>query len=82
MKLSFWLYISTQETGSTAYDTLTVKAGSSVLATYSNANHSSGYVQKTLTVTATGSVTITFTGKEDSSLATSFLIDDTALTLS
>ena len=78
---SFWLHIDTAETGSTAYDKLTVKAGSTTLATYSNVNANTGYVQKTFTVPA-GTTSVSFSGTEDSSLQTSFVIDDTALTLS
>ncbi|GAA2393106.1 hydrolase [Dactylosporangium salmoneum] len=77
--LTFWLRVDTEETGSTAYDKLTVTAGSSTLATYSNVDASTGYQQKTLTVTGTGSVKIGFTGVEGSKLATSFLIDDLSL---
>ncbi|MCM0619772.1 S8 family peptidase [Nocardioides bruguierae] len=82
--LSFKLYVSSSETTtSTAYDKLTVKAGSTTLATYSNLNETSGYVTKTLNMSSfTGkTVTISFTGVEDSSLATSFVIDDTSLTV-
>jgi subtilisin family serine protease len=85
--LSFHLYISSQETTTTtAYDTLRVQATSggttTTLATYSNLNKGSSYVQRTLNMSAfTGkTVTLTFTGTEDSSLATSFVIDDTSLT--
>ncbi len=79
--LSFYLYVSTDETGTTAYDKLTVQAGSTTLATYSNADASSSYVQKSVNLSgyAGQTVTLKFTGTEDSSLATSFLIDDTAL---
>ena len=80
--LTFWLKITTAETTtSTAYDTLTVKVGSTTLATYSNLN-ASGYAQKSFSLAAYAgqTVTITFTGTEDSTLQTSFLIDDTALT--
>ncbi|RYU13172.1 S8 family peptidase [Nocardioides iriomotensis] len=87
--LSFYLYVSSQETTtSTAYDTLRVQATSggvtTTLATYSNLNKGSSYVLRTLNLSAyTGkSVTLTFTGTEDSSLATSFVIDDTSLTTS
>lgn len=87
--LSFYLYVSSQETTtSTAYDTLRVQATSggvtTTLATYSNLNKGSSYVLRTLNLSAyTGkSVTLTFTGAEDSSLATSFVIDDTSLTTS
>jgi subtilase family serine protease len=78
---SFWLHIDTAETGTTAYDKLTVKAGSTTLATYSNVNKNTGYVQKSFTVPA-GTTSVSFSGVEDSSLQTSFVIDDTALTLS
>ncbi|WP_433078139.1 hydrolase [Dactylosporangium sp. CA-052675] len=77
--LSFWLRVDTDETGTTAYDKLTVTAGSTTLATYSNVDGSTAYQQKTLTVNATGSVKITFTGVEGSRLATSFLLDDLSL---
>ncbi|MBM7080818.1 M4 family metallopeptidase [Micromonospora humida] len=82
--LSFWLHIDTAESGSTAYDRLTVKAGSTTLATYSNVNAASGYVQRSFDVSALAgsTVTISFSGVEDSSLQTSFVVDDTALTLS
>ena len=84
--LTFYLYVTTSETGSTAYDKLTVQATTggvtTTKATYSNVNASSGYVLKTIDMTpyAGKSVTLKFTGTEDSSLATSFLIDDTSLT--
>jgi Zn-dependent metalloprotease len=83
--LSFWLHIDTNETTtSTAFDKLTVKVGSTTLATYSNLNHATGYSQKTFNVSAFAGQTVTllFTGTEDSSLQTSFVIDDTALTVS
>ncbi|MET7904636.1 M4 family metallopeptidase [Streptomyces sp. NPDC005355] len=82
--LSFWLHTGTQESGSTAYDTLKVQVGSSTLATYSNANAAAGYVQKTFDLSSYAGQTITlkFTGTEDSSLATDFVIDDTAINIS
>ncbi|WP_335978572.1 putative Ig domain-containing protein [Streptomyces sp. CA2R106] len=82
--LSFYVYISTDESGSTAYDKFTVAAGSTTLATYSNVNASSGYVLKTIDVSSQIGKTFTlkFTGAEDSSLATSFLLDDTAVNVS
>ncbi|MEV7178306.1 protease pro-enzyme activation domain-containing protein [Kitasatospora sp. NPDC093679] len=81
---TFWLHVDTAETGSTAYDKLTVAAGSTTLATYSNANAASGYVQKSFDLSAFAGQTVTlkFTGTEDSSLQTSFVVDDTALTVS
>ncbi|GAA2261748.1 MULTISPECIES: protease pro-enzyme activation domain-containing protein [Kitasatospora] len=81
---SFWLHVDTAETGSTAYDKLTVQANSTTVATYSNADAASGYVQKTIDLSAFAGQTVTlkFTGTEDSSLQTSFVIDDTALNIS
>jgi hypothetical protein len=78
--LSFWLRVDTDETGSTAFDKLTVAARGTTLATYSNLNASTGYLQKTLTVSGTGSTTVTFTGVEGSQIQTSFLLDDVTLT--
>ncbi|MDH6120464.1 F0F1-type ATP synthase membrane subunit c/vacuolar-type H+-ATPase subunit K [Kitasatospora sp. GAS204A] len=81
---SFWLHIDTAETGSTAYDKLAVTANGTNLATYSNVNANTGYVQKSFDLSsyAGKSVTLKFTGTEDSSLQTSFVIDDTALNAS
>ncbi len=81
---SFWLHIDTAETGTTAYDKLTVKIGSTTLATYSNVNANSGYTQKSFSASAYAgqTVTVSFSATEDSSLQTSFVIDDTALNAS
>jgi hypothetical protein len=82
---SFWLHIDTAETTTTtAYDKLTVQVGSTTLATYSNLNHNSGYAQKSFNLGsfAGQTVTIKFTGTEDVSLETSFVIDDTAVNVS
>lgn len=82
---SFWLHIDTTErTTTVAYDKLTVQAGSTTLATYSNLNHTTGYVQKSFNLASLAgqTVTIKFTGREDASLQTSFVIDDTALNIS
>ncbi|TCC01839.1 M4 family metallopeptidase [Kribbella soli] len=83
--LSFYLHIDSAETTtSTQYDKLTVKAGSTTLATYSNLNKASGYSLKSFNLSsfAGQTVSISFTGTEDSSLQTSFVIDDTGLNLS
>ncbi|MFG3019716.1 M4 family metallopeptidase [Streptomyces sp. NPDC048254] len=80
---TFYLHIDTAETTtSTQYDKLTVAAGSTTLATYSNLNAASGYVQKSFSLGsfAGSTVTLKFTGVEDSSLQTSFVVDDTAVT--
>lgn len=90
--LSFWLHIDTAETTtSIAYDTLRVQVldstGATVLATlatYSNLNAASGYSQKSFSLSAYAGQTIRvrWYGVEDSSLQTSFVLDDTALDVS
>ena len=83
--LSFWLHIDTNETTTTTqFDKLTVKLGSTTLATYSNLTPIAGYSQKSFNVSAFAGQTVTllFTGTEDVSLQTSFVIDDTALNVS
>jgi hypothetical protein len=83
--LSFWLHIDTAETTTTTqFDKLTVQMGSTTIATFSNLDHASGYSQKTFNVAsfAGQTVTLKFTGTEDSSLQTSFVVDDTALNVS
>ncbi|MDX3779103.1 M4 family metallopeptidase [Streptomyces europaeiscabiei] len=80
---TFYLHVDTAETTtSTQYDKLTVTAGSTTLATYSNLNAVSGYVQKSFNLGsfAGSTVSLKFTGVEDSSLQTSFVVDDTAVT--
>ena len=88
--LQYYLHIDTAETTkSTAYDTLTVQVLNSsgtvlaTLATYSNLNAASGYAVHTSSLAAYigQTVTIKFTGKEDSSLQTSFVLDDVTLTV-
>jgi hypothetical protein len=82
---TFWLHIDSAETTTTtAYDKLTVKAGATTLATYSNLNKATGYSQKSFSLTsfAGQTVTISFSGAEDSSLQTSFVVDDTAVNVS
>ncbi|HWX66572.1 MAG TPA: PKD domain-containing protein [Rhodanobacter sp.] len=87
--LSYALHIDTQETGSTPYDTLNVQVLNSAgtvlgtLATYSNVNAANGYTVHTANLAAYigQTVTIKFTGTEDYSLATSFVLDDVTLTV-
>ena len=79
--LSFWLHIDTAETTTTTqFDKLTITVNGTTVATFSNLNHASGYQQHTYSLGGrTGSVTIKFSGTEDSSLQTSFVVDDTAV---
>jgi subtilisin family serine protease len=87
--LSFWLHIDTSETTTTTvFDTLRVQivdgGTTTTLATYSNLNKASGYTQKSFNLAgfAGHTVTVRFVGVEDSSLQTSFVVDDTALNVS
>ncbi|MGH3396225.1 MAG: putative Ig domain-containing protein, partial [Streptosporangiaceae bacterium] len=80
---SFWLHIDTAETTTTTqFDKLTITANGTTLATFSNLNHNTGYAQHTYSLASFAGTTVTlkFTGTEDSSLQTSFVIDDTAAT--
>ena len=83
--LSFYLHIDTAETTTTTqFDKLTVTVGTTTVATYSNLNKAAGYTLRTFSVGsfAGQSVAVKFTGTEDSSLQTSFVVDDTALNAS
>lgn len=86
--LSFYLHIDTKETTTTkAYDTFTVQVlntSGTVLATlgtFSNLNAGTGHTLHSYSVASYigQTVVIKFTGTEDSSLATSFVLDDVAL---
>ena len=87
--LSFWLHVDTAETGSTAYDKLSValyNAGGTLLktlGTFSNANAAGGYQQHNYDVSAYKgqTVVVKFTGTEDASLQTSFVLDDVNLNI-
>jgi hypothetical protein len=82
---SFYLHIDTAETTtSTQYDKLTVTVNGTTLATYSNLNAASGYTLKSFNLASYAGTTVTlkWSGTEDSSLQTSFVVDDTALTVS
>lgn len=86
--LSFWLKVISDETTTTnAYDTLQVQIRNSngtvlaTLATYSNLNKGSTYVNKTFDLSSYKGQTVRvyFLGVENSTVATSFLIDDVSL---
>jgi hypothetical protein len=89
--LSLYLHIDTAETTTTtAYDTLKVQvlnSGGTVLSTlgtYSNLDAASGYALKTFNLGAYAgqSVTVKLTGTEGSTLQTSFVVDDTSVSVS
>jgi hypothetical protein len=86
--LSFWLKVDSSETTTTtAYDTLKVQVRSSAnavlatLATYSNLNKGSTYVQKSFDLSAYKgqTVRIYFEGVEGSTVSTAFIVDDVSL---
>jgi hypothetical protein len=86
--LSFFLHIDSAETStSTAFDKLTVQIRNSsgtvlsTLATYSNLNKAAGYSQKSFSLLSFKGQTIQifFKGVEDSTLQTSFVLDDVTL---
>ena len=93
ISLAFWLHIDTAETTtSTAFDVLTVRVDyitnfvehSPAIATFSNLDAAPGYVLRTFDVSQFAGLTLTlkFTGTEDASLQTSFVIDDVAMNAS
>src|SRR5712671_5602890 len=86
--LVFWLHIDTAETTTTtAFDVLTVQVLNSsnavigTLGSFSNLNKAAGYQQHTFSVLSFKgqTVKIRFIGTEDTSLQTSFVLDDIAL---
>ena len=90
-KFNYYMHIDTAETSTTAkYDTLQLQLLSSSgsvlknLYTYSNLNANTGYSLHSFDLSAYAGQTVTlkFTGTEDSEYQTSFVIDDTALNVS
>jgi len=86
--LSFWIRIDSAETTtSTAFDNFRVQISTNggstftTLATYSNLNKNSTYVQKSFDLLAYRGLTVRVRlfATEDSSLQTSFVVDDTSL---
>ncbi|WP_051798205.1 M4 family metallopeptidase [Catenuloplanes japonicus] len=89
--LTFYTHIDSAETTtSTQYDKLAIQVLNTsgtvlgTLATYSNLNKATGYTARSLSLAsyAGQTVRIRFYGTEDTTLQTSFVIDDTAVTVS
>jgi hypothetical protein len=88
--LTFWLNVTSDESGSTAYDRLFVEVRSTsgallaTLATYSNANETTpgNYTQRSFSLASWRgqTVRIHFRATTDSILPTAFRIDDVSLT--
>ncbi len=82
--LKYYLYITTQESGSTSYDYFRVRVYSTsgsllgTLRTYSNASTKNSWISDTVSLSAYAgqTVRISFEGTNDYSLTTSFFVDD------
>lgn len=86
VSLTFYVYVSTKETGTTAYDKFTAKIRNSsgtVLATPTSLSNASGSGWKQYTVNLTSykgqTVQVYFSATTDSSLTTSFFLDDVSV---
>lgn len=87
--LKFWLKISSDEVETTAYDVLSVEVRSSsgavlgTLASYSNLNKGTSYVERTFDLAAYKGQTVrlVFSGSEDIAYQTGFFVDDVSLTV-
>jgi hypothetical protein len=79
--LVWWTYVSTQETGSTAYDKLVVKLGSATVATLSNASPTGSWFSTSAALASSGGQTLalTFTATNGSKLPTTFWVDDVSV---
>ena len=80
--LAFWLHIDSAETTTaTQFDKLTVTVGATTVATFSNLNKATGYPLRTVSLAAFAgqTVNVKFSATEDSSLQTSFVVDDAAV---
>jgi Zn-dependent metalloprotease len=85
--LSLWLrVVSSETTTTTAFDTLKVQVvngtTTTTLGTFSNLHKGAAYVQRTFNLTpyVGKTVTLKLVGAEDGALATSFYVDDVAVT--
>jgi hypothetical protein len=75
--LTFRTYVTTQESGTTAYDKLNIQANGTTLKTYSNASTNGSWFATTLDLSAYAGQTITlkFQAVNDSTLPTNFYVD-------
>ncbi len=86
--LSYWIRTDTAESGSTAYDTMKVQVVvdgvTTTLRTFSNVGTNATYTNYSHSLLAYKgkTVTVKFLMNEDSSLQTSFVVDDTAVNVS
>jgi hypothetical protein len=80
-QLTFWTYVTTQESGSTAWDTLTAKVNGTAVATVSNASTKGSWFRTSVALSAFAgrTVTLQFAEANDSELPTSFWLDDVSV---
>ncbi|MFJ5025203.1 M4 family metallopeptidase [Streptomyces goshikiensis] len=82
--LKYWLHIdSAENTTSARYDRLSVTVNGNEVAAYSNLDRADGYSLRTVDLSAYAgqSVALEFTGREDGSYQTSFVLDDITVEL-
>ena len=82
--LSYYLWVTSSDRGRAAHDTFGVSVNGRTLVALSNLNRGAGYVHRVLDLSryAGQRITLTFTGRENSSLATAFMVDDVTVTVS
>jgi len=82
--LRYWVRITTAENDGRVWDRLTVTLGSTTVASATNLDANSAYVEKVVDVSSFRGQTVTlrFNGVEDQSLQTSFVIDDVTINAS
>ena len=81
-QLSFWMRITSAESGRSRDDTITVSLGNTQIGMWSSRDTSAGYVQRMVNVAgqAGKTVTLSFSAREDRNRPTTFAVDDVALT--
>ena len=79
--LTFWTYVTTQESGTKVWDTLVAKVSGSTLATVSNASPHGSWFQTSVNLSSYAGQTITLSLVEtnDSTLPTTFYLDDVSV---
>jgi len=80
-RLTFDTYITTQETGTTAYDKLTVQINGSTVTTLSNASTTNAWfaTSASLATYAGQTVTLSFVATNGTKLPTTFWVDDVSV---
>jgi kumamolisin len=79
--LTFWTYVTTQESGTKVWDTLVAKVNGSTVATVSNASPHGAWFETTVDLASYAGQTISLSlaEKNDAELPTSFYLDDVSV---